>query len=125
MLAPALLDSEKGEKKEKKLAIIIPIIIISITIPKSTTATNIQIHHLNTRFMCPRSIAGVAFDSVGRFRVALLLRPTSKVVCVPDVIGGLAMWRHNNPKTKKLECLNSARTSTSRRIAFPQIQRPR
>jgi len=73
MLAPALLDSKKGEKKEKKLTVIILIIMILITILKfrATTATDIQIHHFNTTLMCLRSIAGVPFDSVGRLRAAL------------------------------------------------------
>jgi len=46
--------------------------------------------------MCPRSIAGV------------LPRGTSELpyyctspVCVPDVIGGLAAWRHNNQKKRQ------------------------
>jgi len=48
--------------------------IIRITKFESTTGTNIQIHHLNATFMCPRSIPGVLFDSAGRFRATLLLR---------------------------------------------------
>jgi len=48
----------------------------------------------------------------------------ASLVCVAVVIGGLAVWRHNNPKTKKLESLNSARTSTSKWITFPQTRRP-
>jgi hypothetical protein len=35
--------------------------------------------------------------SAGRFRAILLLRTTCMV---PDVIGLLAVWRHNKPKTK-------------------------
>ena len=52
------------------------IITIIIKIPKSTTATNIQIHHFNTTFVCERSIVGVLFDSVGRFQDTLLLCTT-------------------------------------------------
>ena len=48
--------------------------------------------------MCPRSIAGVPFDSVRRFRASLLLCSTC---CISAVIGLLAVWRHNKPKTKK------------------------
>jgi len=48
--------------------------IIRITKFESTTRTNIQTHHLNATFMCPRSIPGVLFDSAGRFRATLLLR---------------------------------------------------
>jgi len=58
----------------KTVKITVTIIIITITIPQSNTTTNIQIHHFNTTFMCPRSIAGVPFGSVGprRFRATLL-----------------------------------------------------
>jgi len=66
-----------GKTKNKSRQNIIIIIIITIiinTIPKSTT--NIHINNFKTTFMCPRSIAGVAFDSAGRFRASLLLHTT-------------------------------------------------
>jgi len=45
-------------------------------IPYPQYIPNIQIHSLPSQptFMCPRSIAGVPFDSVRRFRTSLLLR---------------------------------------------------
>jgi len=46
--------------------------------------------------MCPRSIAGV----LQRGASGLPYYCTSPV-CVPDVIGGLAVWRHNNQKKKR------------------------
>jgi len=73
-----------------------------------------------------RSIAGVLFDSVGRFRSCLLLcttcmrsccnwiancvvayqtkTKTKPLVCVPVVNGGLVLWRHNKPKPKNQWC---------------------
>jgi len=54
--------------------IIIVIIMIIITVPKSTT--NIHIYYIKTTFMCPRSIAGVPFDSAGCFWAFLLLHTT-------------------------------------------------
>ena len=63
---------------------------------------NIQMHHFKTTFMCPRSIVGVLFDSVSRFQTSLLLHTTCNRPAVPDVIGVLAVWRHdNNKKTSK------------------------
>jgi len=47
--------------------------------------------------MCPRSSAGVTFDSVGRFRLPYYCAP---LVCVSDVIKLLVVWWHNKPKTK-------------------------
>jgi len=52
---------------------------IRVKIPKFTTATNIQIHHFTDNTIQHSSvqgplIAGVPFDSVGRFRASLLLR---------------------------------------------------
>jgi len=53
--------------------------------------------YVKSIFVCPGSIAGVLFDSVRRFRASLLLRTT---LCISVVIGLLAVWRHNKPKTK-------------------------
>jgi len=89
-----------GEKKEQEKEQEIQknqftsIVILTITIPISTL--NIQIHHFKITFMCPMSIAGVPFDSAGRFR-AYYCAP---LVCVPAVSGSVAVWRHNKPKTK-------------------------
>jgi len=67
-------------KKNKKNHIVaITAIIIIIAISKYTT--NIHIHHLKTTFMCPRSIAGVPFDSVGILQTTLLLRTTCMRSC--------------------------------------------
>jgi len=41
---------------------------------KSTT--NVYMHHFKTTFMCPKSIAGVPFDSDRRFQASLLLHTT-------------------------------------------------
>ena len=46
------------------------------TIPILESIINIQIHHFKTTFMCLRSIAGVPFDSAGRFRASFLLHTT-------------------------------------------------
>ena len=54
--------------------------------------------YFKTTFMCPRSMAGVPFDSVRRFRATLYCTP---LVCVSDVIESLAVWQHNKPKTNK------------------------
>ena len=56
-------------------------IIIIVTISKSTT-TNIHIHHFKTTFMCPRSIAGVLFDSAVRFWLPYYCTPLVCVLCV-------------------------------------------
>ena len=37
--------------------------------------------YFKTTFMCPRSIAGVPFDSVKRFRASLLLHTTCMHLC--------------------------------------------
>jgi len=42
-------------------------------IPYPQYTSSIQIHSLQPTFMCPRSITGVPFDSVRRFRATLLL----------------------------------------------------
>jgi len=47
--------------------------------------------------MWPRSIAGVPFDSVRRFRASLFLHTTCSISVG---IGLLAVWRYNKPKTK-------------------------
>jgi len=51
------------------------LVVITIPIPQSTI--HIQIYHFKTTFICLRSIAGVPFDSVRRFRASLLLHTTS------------------------------------------------
>ena len=50
-------------------------------------------------FMSPRSIAGVPFDSVRRFRASLLLQ--TPLVCISVVIELQIVWWYNKPKTKK------------------------
>jgi len=50
--------------KKKVTQHIIIVIVQRITLPKYTT--DIHIHHFKTTFMCPRSFAGVPFDSGGR-----------------------------------------------------------
>ena len=79
---------------------IIIIILIVIPVPKSTTDTQIQ--RFKTAIICPRSIAGMLFDSVRRFRASLSLNTTSISVCLPDVIGVFAAWRHNKQKRKNV-----------------------
>jgi len=70
----------RGKKKQtKKTQNIMKIIIIIISIPNSTN--NIHVHVFKTTFMCLRSIAGVPFDSVGRFRASLVLRTTCMRSC--------------------------------------------
>jgi len=71
------------------------IILLIIPIPKSTT--NIHIHHFKPTFICPRSNAGVPFDLSGASGLHYYCAP---LVCVPAVIGLLAVWQHNKPKTK-------------------------
>jgi len=48
--------------------------------------------------MCARSIAGVPFDSVRRFRASLLLRTTCMHLCRNWL---QAVWRNNKPKAQK------------------------
>jgi len=82
---------------DSTIRVIVTMIFTMIIIPilKSTAATNMKIHHLNTTFMCSRSIAGVPFDnSVGRFRANL------RTICVPAVRGRLAVWRYDKSRTK-------------------------
>jgi len=43
---------------------------------QSNSSINIQIHPFKTTFMCPRSIAGMPFNSVRRFLASLLLHTT-------------------------------------------------
>jgi len=69
--------SNFGEELKNIIIILLLMIIIIIPFPKSTTSTNIHIHHFQTTFMCPRSIAGVTFDLVTRFRLSLLLYTAS------------------------------------------------
>jgi len=87
--------------------------LIISTIPIPQDPINIQIHHFKATFMCPRSISGVLFDSVRRFRPSLLLHTT---VTVPDVIGVLAVWRHN--KQRKL----TSPRSQGKTVTIPQYQ---
>ena len=96
----------KGERKTKEEnkhdMIIIIIVIITVligTIPQSTT--NIHIHHFKTTLMCPRSIAGVPFDSVEILRTTFVLCTNcmhSYYLCIPPVIGELTVWRHTKTK---------------------------
>jgi len=77
----------RGKKKKEKARHnnnnpkkkMIIIIIIAITIPTSTT--NIHIHHFKTTSMCPRSIAGVLFDSVGILGTTFVLCTTCMRSC--------------------------------------------
>jgi len=48
--------------------------------------------------MCPRSIAGCHSIRSGASRLPYYCTP---LVCVSEVLELLAVWRHNNPKTKK------------------------
>jgi len=47
--------------------------------------------HFKTTFMCPRSIAGVLLPGASGLPYYCTLPVT-----VPDVIGGLTVWRHKN-----------------------------
>jgi len=51
--------------------------------------------------MCLRSIAGVLLKLVGSLRTTLSSNYCAPIVCVPDVIGFLAVCLHNKPKIKK------------------------
>jgi len=64
------------------------------TIPIAESILNIHIHHFKTIFMCPRKIAGVPCEPEASGLPYYCTPP----VCVPDVIGALAVWRHNIPK---------------------------
>jgi len=62
---------KKQENKHDMIIIIIVIITVLIgTIPQSTT--NIHIHYFKTTLMCPRSIAGVPYDSVEILRTTFV-----------------------------------------------------
>jgi len=79
-------ERKKGKKKGKtkntqQNMSLIRTVIVKVTIPMPTSTTNIQIHHFTTAFMCPMSIAGMPFDSVGSLRTTLLLRSTCMRSC--------------------------------------------
>ena len=75
------------------------IILQIITIP--TPTPNIQIN-FKTRFMCPRSIAGVPWSQA----LPGFLITAPPPVCVPDVTGALAVRWQNKTKTKKRQPFN-------------------
>jgi len=95
------------------------VLIVVQIIPISTFILNIQIDqfkttfhilntvtlatykyiHFKTTFMCSRSIAGV--PSSQALPGFLITAPPS--VCVPDVIGALAVWIHNLKEKEKKE----------------------
>jgi len=50
--------------------------------------------------MCPRSIAGVLQVRPGASRLPYYCTPP---VCIPDVSGGLVVWRQNNIKKSNFE----------------------
>ena len=50
--------------------------------------------------MCPRSIVGVPFDSVRRFRASLLLHTTCMHLCRNWVASCVAVYQTKNQKTK-------------------------
>jgi len=79
-------------KKNKMIRIII------ITIPNSTT--DIQHHHFEPTFMCPRSMAWVPFDSARCFRDSLLLHTTCTVFGNPQILSVLLYWPWHYPKKK-------------------------
>ena len=54
--------------------------------------------YFKTRFMCPRSIAGVAFDFVRRFRASLLLHTTCMYLCCNWVASCVAVLQTKNQK---------------------------
>ena len=133
-----------------------------INIPFPISTTSIQEHYMKTTFMCPRSMVGVPFDSVRRFRALFvclfvgikpeklystscvgrevkplgavthgkkhmpracprqrhtprthrLLYYCTPLVCVPAVIGVLAVRRQNNPK-KNLRIVGASTLSHS------------
>jgi len=79
---------KKKEKKKSKQIITIPTFNINIQIDHFKTKFYIlntlptyKYIHFKTTFMCPRSFAGVPFDSVRRFRAALLLHTTCMHLC--------------------------------------------
>ena len=55
---------------------------------------------LKITFMCPRSIAGVPFDLVRRYRASLLLYTTCMHLCCNWVASCQAVWWHYKPKIK-------------------------
>ena len=67
-----------------------------ISYPQSTS--NIQIHSLQPTFLCLRSITGVPFDSVRRFRASLLLRTTCMHLCPNWVASCVSAWQTKNQK---------------------------
>jgi len=69
-----------------------------IKIPKFFTTANIQIHQFDATFMCPRSIAGVPFDSAGRFQVTLLLCTIRMRSQRLGGVGGVAAYTQTNKK---------------------------
>jgi len=73
--------------------------------------------------MCPRSIAGVPFNSVRRCRPTVLCTTCAPLVCVSDVIGLLAVWRHNKPKTKNFN-QSAGRRSSAGGAASCQVISP-
>jgi len=54
--------------------------------------------HFKTTFMCPRSIAGVP----ARQALAGYFITAPRSVCVPAVIGALAVWIQNQKKIRKI-----------------------
>jgi len=73
----------------------IRIVILWISTSEST---NMHIHHFKTTFICPRSIAGVLFDSVRRFRASVLLHTTCVHLCCNWVASCVSAWQTKNQK---------------------------
>jgi len=89
-----------NNKKNITFIVLVVIIIIPIPFPSPKSTINIQIHHFKVTFMCPRSTAGVSFDSVEGLRSGVCAPPSycALLVRVPDLIGGLTVWWYYRPK---------------------------
>jgi len=68
---------------------------------------NIKIILLQNNIHMSRSIAGVPFDSVGRFQATLLLRTTCMCLCCNGVASCVVAWQTKNQKPKPLVSLSS------------------
>ena len=58
----------------------------------------IHINHFKSKFICPRSNAGVPLDSVGRFRATLLLCTTCMRSCCTWIASCMAAYQTQKPK---------------------------
>jgi len=76
-------------------------------IPIQKSTINIHLHHFKTTFMCPRSIAGVLFDSVRRFRATLLLHTNCVGSCCNSRASCVAAQQNQNQEPGAIKAQSS------------------